>query len=137
MLRRQIYAFLGVYGLLLQLMVAGLHVPPTLALAGLMSQPKTLLDSFSRSVIICTSSGLQTISLDKNGEPVSRDGQPVPSSNKSCPICQSLSSKSLAFAGQIIPLERPVLTSSTPSATVFHLDEFHPLSSLARAPPVV
>ena len=129
----QIFSLLAAWGLFLQLAIMGLHVPASIALAGLADAPSSTQSTY-RSILICTKTGLQKIAVDENNQPV--DGNiPADQRGMSCPICLSLGTQALLIDPVALPVRTKNLARSCRFPTTAIKDHFRPRTSLARAPP--
>lgn len=134
MSRRQSSALFAAFGLLFQLLIAGFHIPPALALAGLESDPASWHGP--RTIVICTMNGLQKITLDDRNKPV--DGKsPAPSGGNNCPLCQSLSSTALLVVVNTLPPRPRIQSVGHQTLSDLQLGDFSPLTSFPRGPPIV
>ena len=130
----------AIFALFFQLLVAGFHIPPALALAGLQLSDTGSETSGAvkavRSIVICTINGLRTISLDDLESSAGND-KSFPDDNSLCSICLTLSAHSLPFQPQVSLLPRRKATCHNPARDLTGNKKFHPLSRYARAPPLV
>ncbi|MCP4934728.1 MAG: hypothetical protein GY927_11115 [bacterium] len=133
MLRRQIFSILAAWGLFFQLLIMGLHVPSSIALAGLADTPASKQSTYL-SILICTKTGLQKIALDKNNQPV-EGNIPADQRGASCPICQSPGAQALLVDPIGLPFPRQTQANSCRFPNTAIRDRFRPCTSLARAPP--
>ena len=134
MFRRRSLTFLASFGLFFQLLVMGFHIPPALVIAGLASAPVSY-DTPFRTIVICTSNGLKTISLDGNNQPLEGNAPSLGGTNN-CPICQSLSGTALLAQNPGFPPQAKIRAISGPLLADLQRNEVHPLISLPRAPPL-
>ncbi len=87
--RNRILAQLLILGMLFQAFTAVFHISANAA------GQNGALSLFSNTIVICTGSGIQTITL--NGENKPDDGHEHKSSQTKCPVCFSLSGNSTAL----------------------------------------
>ncbi len=139
MFKRLTALYLALFGMFFQILVAGFHIPPALALAGLqlsspVGDPASLAGPY-RTLVICTIRGVQTITLDENNEPL-QDGSPVRSGDLTCTLCVSLSSKTLAVAAPPLLLHIQTRIAALSIANDDLPGHLASLASLARGPPL-
>lgn len=117
-LRRQRYLVaLVALSLVLKVMIAGGHVPSAVA-ASLDQTPasagETSASTGFSTVVICTPSGLFSVTLDANGDPVDTPGTPAAATD--CGLCSALQFGAVALAPDSSVLDAPRPSTTLPLA---------------------
>lgn len=107
------YTSVVMLSLILKLIISGLHVPMSLAAAGLTTSGGTQdVSSSAQSIsqfVICTPTGTKTFILDENGDPVE---VPTPSNAATeCGLCSLLQAGTPHLTPELITTQPPQLTS--------------------------
>ncbi|MGH1351449.1 MAG: DUF2946 family protein [Methyloligellaceae bacterium] len=126
--RNRILARLLILGMLFQAFTAVFHISANAA------GQNGALSLLSKTIVICTGSGIQTITL--NGENSPDDGHEHKSSHTKCPVCFSLSGNSTALKHQTHVRVTPFFTRSRIHIEPKELTDSKPDFRHGRDPPL-
>ncbi len=126
-IRNKIIARLVIIGMLFQAFTAVFHVSANA------SGQNSALSLFSRTIVICTGSGLVKITLNKRGEPV--ETRENTNGHYKCPVCFSFNGNAAALKSQADNLSIPYAATPLPYIDITSFSDNRPRFRHGRDPP--